>query len=120
MISNETGFAALHMSNHVPFYPTLRCKRLNFHDTFLGIILTEELCTRFDRSLRNFDWLRLGDHHQADPIWIAVAFARRFFNLLKSLEITFADCCNKVGHMVIIIAFISRFDYAQREAWITA
>jgi hypothetical protein len=41
MISHEAGFPALHMTDHVPFYTTLSCKRLHFPNTLFRIIFTE-------------------------------------------------------------------------------
>src|SRR5512147_2478835 len=103
MPRDNTSLAALDMSDHVPFYPTLRREGLNFHDTFLGIILAEDRYTGFNRRLGNFNRLGFRDHYQTNSLWITVAFICGSCNLFKGMEITFTNGCDKVRHVVIII-----------------
>ena len=91
MFSHEAGFAALHVTDHVPFYTTLRGERLNFRNTFFGIILTQDARARLDGGLDNFKRLRLGDDHEANLIGIASAFSCGGGDLVEGEEVFFAD-----------------------------
>ena len=103
MISHEAGFPALHMTDHVPFYTTLSCKRLHFPNTLFRIILTENPYTCFHGSLDDLDRLGFRHNHQSNFVRGAVAPARDVCNLVKCGLIVFANGGNEVGHEVIII-----------------
>ena len=66
--SHALCLAALYVTDHVPFYRRKFLQSLNFHYTFLGVILPEDKCPRFDRSAGDFHRLGFCDHHQFDRI----------------------------------------------------
>jgi hypothetical protein len=61
---HKRRFATLNVADHVPFYSRIFRHRLNFRDTFLGVILAEDPHPGFDCSLHDLQRLRLRDNHQ--------------------------------------------------------
>src|SRR5215212_9857917 len=109
MISHNARFAALHMTDHMPFYPTLPREGLNFHNTLFGIVLSQNTHAGFNGSLTHFNRLCFRHDHQPDFMGMAAAFTRSFCDLVKSVLIIFANRGNEVGHGIIIISATNRW-----------
>src|SRR5215212_1075257 len=107
MISHEARFSALHMTNHVPFYPTLLRQRLNFRNSLFSIVLPKNTHPRLDCSLSDFYRLGFGDDHQSDCLWVTITFTRGICDLVERELIIFANRGDKIGHEIIIIFRVS-------------
>src|SRR5688572_19103387 len=103
MISYKAGFSALHMADHVPFYPTLPGERLKFHNTLFRIILTKDLHARFDGSLGHLHRLGLRNNHKPDFIRVAVALAGSVCNVVQCSKVVLANGVNEIIHGIITI-----------------
>src|SRR5512145_1195930 len=106
MINHEAGFSALHMTDHVPFYRTLRGEGLDFRNSLFWIVLPKNMDACFNRSLHYLDRLRFCDDNQTNFFWIAIALASSRCNLIECGLVIFADGGNDVGHGVIIILWV--------------
>src|SRR5215207_3372982 len=104
MISHNARFAALHMTDHMPFYPTLPGEGLNFHDTLFGIVLSQNTHPCCNGSLNYFKRLCLRHDHQSDFIGVTAAFTRGAGNLVESVLMVFTNRGNEIGHEIIIIS----------------
>src|SRR6266545_2807419 len=103
MINHETSFAALHMTDHMPFYSTLPRQRLNLRDTLFRVVLSKNMDARFNSSLCNFKGLGFCHNDKADFIRSAITLASGVRDLIKSILVVFADGGNEVRHETIII-----------------
>jgi hypothetical protein len=98
VICHQPRFTALHMTDHVPFYPSLPCKRFNFCYGLFRIILSENVHTCLYSSLNHFKRLRFRYDHQTDFLRIEAAFARGRRNLVEGVLVIFAYGGNEVEH----------------------
>src|SRR5581483_1901056 len=102
MLGHELGFAALDVTDHVPFYRRLRFQSENFFNGFLGVIFSQNFRARFDRGLNDLDRVSLGDDHEPHRLGRSSDFARRGGNGVQGFLIAFADGKNEIKHEVIL------------------
>src|SRR5512138_53371 len=103
MISHEAGFAALHMTDHVPFYTNLSPDRLHFCNTLYRVILTKNTYPCFNGSLDNLERLGFCHNNQPDLPRVAAAFARGACNSIQRGLIVFTNRGGEVRHKIIIM-----------------
>src|SRR6187549_3022611 len=104
MISHQACLAALHMTDHMPFYTCLQRQRLDFRDSLFGIIFSQDSDTCFDGSLDYFQGLGLGHHYEPDCLCISSGAVCCICNLIENALIIFPNGGDGVIHKVIIIA----------------
>src|SRR5215208_5798350 len=102
MISHETGFTALDMTDHVPFYPTLQGECLDFGDALFRIILPKDADPCFQGRLNNFNRLRFSHDDQTGFVRFSVRPAGCGCDSIQDPLMIFANGVNKFGHTTII------------------
>ncbi len=103
MIRHQARLAALHVTDHMPFYTCLRGQGLDFHHTLLRVILAEDAHARFDGCPDGFQRLCLGHHNKPDLPQIPPGTPRRVGNLIQHAQVILPDGYDGGVHGVIII-----------------
>src|SRR5262245_25577923 len=104
MIGHQAGFTALHVTDHVPFYPTLYGEGLDFRDTLFRVILTKDANTRFNRCLNDLQGLGLGYDNEMDFARITAGPPCCLCDLIEDTLIILPDDNDDVIHGMIIIS----------------